>query len=80
MDTDLSLPLLLIEEVLGEGNLLLVGVLAGVLLLGLGGELLPEFELGLLVREEIDLDLFLPLLAGLWSAEACLVTAEDIAI
>ena len=43
------------------------GVLSGVLLLGLGGELLPDLE-----QEEIDLDIFLPLLARLWSAEASL--------
>ena len=34
--------------------------------LGLGGELLPELGLVLLLREEIDRDFFLPRLAGQW--------------
>ena len=82
---------LLIEEVLGEGDLLLggvhgegdlllAGVLAGVLLLGLGGELLPEPELGLLLLEEMDLDLFLTLLAGLRSAEASVAPAAVVVL
>ena len=58
--SDFSLPDLLLEEVLEEGDLffggvliegdvLFIGVLVGVLLLVLGGELLPELDLGLLL-------------------------------
>ena len=56
------------------------GVLSGVLLLGLGGELLPEPELGLLLLEEMDLDLFLTLLAGLRSAEASVAPAAVVVL
>ena len=66
---------LLLGNVHGEGDLLLGGVLAGVLFIGLGRELLPELE-----KEENDLDLFLPLPAGPQSAEASLAPADKVVL